>query len=97
MVVNPADGHPYLGDGTSESVCDDAHNFGAVDTGNFEQDYTWIDSNNTIYYFKFSGFYDQQGTLTQTFWSPEGGESTGSVKFSVTKKGQNQGSIGDRV
>ncbi len=97
VIVNPADGHPYLGDGNDVSTCDDAHNFGSVDTGSFEQDYTWVDSNNTIYYFKFSGFYDDQGTLTSTFWSPEDGVSTGSVTFSVTAKGQNDAYIRSRV
>jgi hypothetical protein len=92
VVINPADGHPYLGDGLSESNCDDAHDFGAT----MDQNYTWVNG-PTLYKISISGFYDDQDELKQTFWAPENGSSTGYVKFAVTEVGPSAVTIGNRV
>lgn len=92
IIINPADGHPYLGDGLSESDCDDAHDFGAT----MDQNYTWVNG-PTVYKIAISGFYDDQDQLKQTFWAPENGSSTGYVKFDITEVGPSAVSIGNRV
>ena len=98
IVTNPADGHQYLGDGLSESVCDDAHNFGETGDGSYEEKYLWNDTaNHKIYEIQISGFYDEQHKLKSTFWAAENSTTTGHAEFSITEKGPDSETIGDRV
>jgi len=96
IVTNPADGHQYLGDGQSESICDDAHNFGETGTGSLEEKYLYS-YNGKIYEIKITGFYDDEHNLTSTFWAPENGSSTAHAAFTVSELGDDSASIGDWV
>lgn len=99
-VIRPLDNgvppRPFLGDnpGGSEGSCSDAHNFGA----SFEQNDTWVDGAN-VYKIQFSGFFSETTppTLTGTFWSIEGGSTSGYVGVSITLIGPATQSIGNRV
>ena len=80
--------------GGSEGSCSDGHNFGLA----FEQTDTWVDG-PTVYQIQFSGFFSDTTPpiLTGTFWSIEGGNTSGYVGVSITPKGPSTATIGNRV
>ena len=93
-IVNPSDGHQYLGEGSGSDTqpCADAHDFGSVADNN----YTWVDG-GTVYNIEISGFYDALGVLRQTFWADENQDTNGSVKFAITEIGPATASVGNLV
>ena len=92
VTVNGQDSHTFTYNATSGSQCDDAHDFAVTTT----QDFTWT-IGNTVYRVNGSGFYDENGVLKRTFWAPEDGTSTGSVKFFIEEVGPNTVTVGNRV
>lgn len=99
-VIRPVDNgvpsHPFVGDnpGGTEGSCSDAHNFGVA----IDQNDTWVDG-PSAYKIQFSGFFSDTTppVLTGTFWSIEGGNTTGYVGVSITLIGPSTASVGNFV
>jgi len=77
VVGTGPNGNDFVSNGVSVSQCDDAFAFGGAST-NSAFNYLGED-----YIIALGGFYDNVGALTETFWSPEGSENIGFVRFDI--------------
>jgi len=90
--INGTTSYTFTRNAVNGSNCDDAHSFAVSQT----KSAIW-ESGGIVYRINGSGFYNADGNLTHTFWSPENGTSRGSVKFYIEEIGSATATIGDRV
>ncbi|RRS31939.1 MAG: hypothetical protein P794_02880 [Epsilonproteobacteria bacterium (ex Lamellibrachia satsuma)] len=89
---NGQESHVFTGGYDYPSPCYDAHDIAKVPG----QDFTWV-AGDTVYNIEISGFYDEDETLTKTFWAAEGGDTSGHVHLVLTELGPSHVNLGDRV